>query len=174
MPYYSESTGGFYDVGYRPPDAIEVTKEERNFLLGQQAAGKSIQVIDGKVLAVAPAEPSLDALKEQKKGAISAACSKMIDRGFAYDGHRYDSDLISRTNIIGTAAHIQGGSKLPEGFTWRTADNENVPMTEEGVRALGAALLAHVNAQYEISWALKAAVDAAASPEAIVSISWPA
>jgi hypothetical protein len=121
----------------------------------------------------APPIPTLDELKATKLVTINADCMTAIDVGFTYDGHTYDSDLISRTNIIGTAAGVNSGIALPAGFTWRTKDNQNVPMDGSGVIALGAALLVHVNTQYATSWALKAQVAAVENPPDLDPIVWP-
>ncbi|ARP89832.1 hypothetical protein CAL14_05625 [Bordetella genomosp. 9] len=173
MPFYSPSTNGFYDGGSIPGDAIEITKEERTALLDAQYRGKLLQVVDGKVVAADPVGPSLDDLKAEKSEKITASCLAAIDSGFDYGGHRYDSDLVSRTNIIGTATGVQAGIPVPAGFTWRTSDNENVPLDGPGVIALGAALLQHVNQQYALSWQLKAQIEAATTAEEVAAISWP-
>lgn len=112
-------------------------------------------------------------LKSLRAADITAASLAAIEAGFEFAGHRYDSDLISRTNIIGTATGVQAGIALPEGFTWRTSDNQNVPMDGAGVIALGAALLQHVNQQYAVSWQLKAEIEAATTAEDVAAITWP-
>lgn len=109
------------------------------------------------------AEDKLEQAKIDKQAEINAAALKAIDAGFEHDGHVYDSDSRSQTNIIGTANAVQSGIPLPEGFTWRTQANVDVPMDGPGIIALGAALLAHVNECYATSWALKAEVDTATS-----------
>lgn len=116
---------------------------------------------------------NVDNLKAQKSAEITAACLAAIDAGFEYGGHQYDSDLVSRTNIIGTATGVQAGIPMPDGFTWRTSDNQNVPMDGAGVISLGAALLQHVNEQYATSWQLKAQIEAATTPEEVEAVSWP-
>lgn len=140
---------------------------------GQQDTLKWVR--DGVLTDIAPqvAGPTLDDLKAAKLVDINADCMAAMVAGFTYDGHTYDSDLISRTNIIGTAAGVNGGVALPEGFTWRTKDNQNVPMDGAGVIALGAALLTHVNTQYATSWALKAQVAVAENPPDLDLIVWP-
>ncbi|WP_157664832.1 DUF4376 domain-containing protein [Bordetella genomosp. 9] len=117
--------------------------------------------------------PPLESVKQTQAERITEACLRAIDSGFDYGGHRYDSDLVSRTNIIGTATGVQAGIPLPAGFTWRTSDNENVPLDGPGVIALGAALLQHVNQQYALSWQLKAQIEAATTAEEVAAISWP-
>lgn len=119
------------------------------------------------------AEDKLQAAKDAKRDAITAACNAAIDGGFEYDGHTYDSDSRSRQNITGLATAITAGVPLSEGFTWRDKDNNDVPMTEQDVIALGAAAIQHVQQQYAISWALKEQVDNATTLEHLEEIKWP-
>ncbi len=117
--------------------------------------------------------PTLSDLKSDKRAEINTACLAAIDGGFEHDGHTFDSDERSKSNIIGTATGVTTGVPLPEGFTWRTHDNQDVPMDGPGVIALGASLLQHISAQYALSWDLKARIDAAESPQDLDQISWP-
>ncbi len=119
-----------------------------------------------------PATPPLDGLKAAKRTEINDACLAAIDGGFEHDGHAYDSDERSKSNIIGTATGVTAGIPLPDGFTWRTHDNQDIPMDGPGVIALGASLLQHISAQYARSWQLKAQIDAAESPPDLALIVW--
>lgn len=119
------------------------------------------------------AEMKLVEAKEAKRAQINAATLAAIDAGFEHEGHVFDSDARSQTNIIGTANAVGAGIPLPESFAWRTKANENVPMDGPGIIALGAALLQHVNAQYAVSWQLKADIEAATTPEQLDAIRWP-
>lgn len=117
----------------------------------------------------------LSGVKASKLAEITASCLAAIDGGFYFNGHRYDSDLVSRTNIIGTATSYQAGIELPDGFVWRTADqpvNQFVPLDGPSLIQLGGALLQHVNGQYEKSWQLKQAVEAASTAEEVLSVVW--
>lgn len=108
-------------------------------------------------------EVSLAKAKVQKAQDINAARAAALDSGVLHAGHQWDSDESSRANIIGTVAACTAGIALPQGFTWRTADNQDVPMGAEDLVGLGAAMLQHVNTCYQQSWRLKAAVDAAST-----------
>lgn len=115
---------------------------------------------------------TLEQAKQSKLFEINAAALSTIDVGFEHQGRIYDSDARSQTNIIGAVNAAQAGIPLPDGFTWRTQANDNVPMDGPGVIALGASLLAHVNAQYAKSWALKAQVETAESLSELKKIVW--
>jgi hypothetical protein len=111
-------------------------------------------------------------LKDKKSAEIETACLLAIGAGFTFEGNQFGADLVSRTNLIGTVGSIQAGIPLPDGFTWRTLDEQNVPMTADALVALGAALLVHCNTQYAKSWALKAQVDATTTADEVEAISW--
>lgn len=117
--------------------------------------------------------PTLEEVKEQRKAEITQECLQRIDSGFEYDGHTYDSDAISRLNIVGACTSVTAGIPLPEGFTWRDADNNDVPMDAVGVIELGAAAIRHVQAQYAISWDLKAAIERKRSIKGLEDVQWP-
>lgn len=119
------------------------------------------------------AEDKLQAARQAKRDAITKACNGAIDSGFEYNGHTYDSDSRSRQNITGLAAALTAGVPLPEGFTWRDADNNDVPMTAQDVIALGAAAIQHVQACYAISWDLKAAIERKRSIKGLEDVQWP-
>lgn len=123
-------------------------------------------------------EPTFDDLKEIQTNSISAACLSAISAGFTYDSHTYDSDLISRTNIIGTANAVQSGViKSTDITNWRTSDNQIVQLSSAQLIELGAALLLHINTQYAKSWQLKGLIatyteDTEANRAAIGEIKW--
>lgn len=159
---------------------IEITDAQYAEALAGMLSGKVVTIDGGFKIDFPPQpeppsepEPTLDEIKQFKSQEITSACIRAIDSGFVHEGHPYDSDIVSRTNIIGTATGVQAGIPLPEGFTWRTSDNENVPMGGPGIIALGAALLQHVNQQYATSWQLKAEVEAATTPDDVEAIRWP-
>lgn len=91
---------------------------------------------------------------------INAWAFRAISRPVSYDGHLYQADADSRAIIAGWAAHIASGGVLPDGFVWRTADNQDVALTPADVAALNAAFLASANDVRGISWAAKQQLDA--------------
>lgn len=123
-------------------------------------------------------QPTFDEIKQTQISLISASCIKAIDSGFEYDANTYDSDLISRTNIIGTTNAVQSGIiKSADITNWRTADNKTVQLTSTQIIELGAALLLHINTQYAKSWGLKEEIaaindDTEENRDAIKAITW--
>lgn len=98
----------------------------------------------------------------------------LIFGGCEYDGHRYDSDARSIQNITATVAAISAGVPLPDGFVWRSADNESIPHTAESLTALAGTLLDFVNACYARSFTLKDEIGASEAPELVdINEGWP-
>lgn len=98
----------------------------------------------------------------------------LIFGGCKYDGHRYDSDARSVQNITATVAAISAGVPLPDGFVWRSADNQSVPHTAESLTALAGTLLDLVNACYARSFALKDEIITAEDPSTVdLQAGWP-
>lgn len=96
-----------------------------------------------------------------KRGQINVWREERLLTGVEFDGHRYDSDDRSRANVSGLVAALAAGVELPAGFSWRTADNIEVPMTAQEAVAFGAAMLGHVNTVYAASKVYKDALEAA-------------
>lgn len=120
----------------------------------------------------APPEPTLDELKATKKREIETARDAAIDAGVSYSGYAWQTDKQARENITGTLTAVVAGVPLPADFTWRTEDNQDVPMDAAGLTALAGTVLAHVNTQYQQSWTRKAEIDAAADAAAVVAVVW--
>lgn len=68
-------------------------------------------------------------------------------------------------NINGMVTILAAGITLPEGFTYRDADNNDVPMTATDMISLGGQLMSRTNDLYKESWMMKAAVDAIADDD---------
>lgn len=119
------------------------------------------------------AADKLASARQAKRNEITQACNVAIDSGFEHNGRPYDSDSRSRQNITGLATALTAGVPLPEGFTWRDAGNNDVPMGPQDVIALGAAAIQHVQACYATSWDLKAQLDRKHSINGIREIKWP-
>lgn len=133
------------------------------------ADGTPVKMVDGELHALTQAEiDERNAAAEsnrlnrwpEKKRMINQWRDDAMDAGVVYGAHTFDSDAVSRANLAGIVASVSAGIPLPNGFTWRSADNLDVSMDSADLIHLGGAMLAHVNACYARSWELKAAVDA--------------
>ncbi len=107
---------------------------------------------------------SLDKLKEWNKDLVNGVRENQINKGFTFNGIIYDSDDRARQNVTGActlAVVLLGqGVNFPEGFTWRTKDNNNTPMNAETIISMSIALGNYVTTCYSVSWYHKANIDA--------------
>lgn len=79
----------------------------------------------------------LDTLKANKIADLRNRRESKIAGGFTYAGNLYDSDSTAQSRILG--AFISNGEYL-----WRTADNQWVSLTAEGVAGLWGSLQVHI------------------------------
>ena len=97
---------------------------------------------------------------------VNAWAAREISSRVDHGGHTYQADADSRATVAGWAAHLAAGGSLPEGFVWRTADNQDVPLTPAEVTALNAAFIHHAHTVRCTGWAIKQALDCTDSLEA--------
>lgn len=127
---------------------------------------------DGAAVVKAVLIKTLDEAKSDKHAEITTARDAAIGTEIEYGGYAYDADSRSQSNLTATVAACNAGILLPEGFVWRTADNQNVPMDATALAGLAAVMLVQGNAAYQKSWQLKAQLDAAATVAAVEQIVW--
>lgn len=106
-------------------------------------------------------------LKDKKWNDINAYREIVLNRGLWYIGYLWGSDERSRANITGVVASVATGIPLPEGFTWRDNNNNNVPFDATKIVTLGAMMLGYVNMVYNASWNMKTLVDALSTLDAV-------
>jgi hypothetical protein len=91
-----------------------------------------------------------------------------------FNGVLYDGDEAAQMNVIGTLLPFIGGVPVPNGFSWRAADNTDHPFTLPTLVAFSAAFLARGYACHMNSRVLKAALDNASDPESVdINAGWP-
>lgn len=80
-----------------------------------------------------------------------------------------DSDEISIRNVLGSCqiASILTSQSIPFSMNWRLQNNELISVSAADIIQIGLAVMKHVSGCYEVSWALKAAVLAATTRDAI-------
>jgi hypothetical protein len=92
----------------------------------------------------------------------------------SYMGHPFDADAEAIGNINGVLAAVGVGIPLPAGFSWRAADNTNVPMTAQQLVGLAGSFLVYRSKCYGASWAIKAAIAASDTPTTVtLDAGWP-
>ena len=107
---------------------------------------------------------TLEQLKDWNKSTVNKYRDERINAGFTYNGNSYDSDTTARMNINAActlALVLLGqGQNFPSTFTWRTADNQNVPVDAAGVIQMGITVGTYVTTCYGASWFHKANIEA--------------
>lgn len=95
-----------------------------------------------------------------------------IHAGVNTPAGRVDSDEISIRNLLGVyqAAALALITQQPFAADWRMSDNTVVSLSAMGVVGMGNAVLAHIQACYQRSWALKELVSNAATEEEVALI----
>lgn len=94
----------------------------------------------------------LDRAKELRWEAVKRLRDAAVNAGTdVQDIGRFDSDLLSRTNINGavTVAMLAKGSESPFSIEWRLADNSVVTLDGDQMIFTGLAMAAHVQACYD-------------------------
>lgn len=118
------------------------------------------------------ADVEVDARRRDLLVRAKARYAAELRHGFSWRSWRFDSDDQSRAVI---ASYV--GVSLPAGFTFRSADNQDVPMDEEAMLELAAAAAAHAFACHSNHTRLKWEVRAAGSLEALEAVDlgagWP-
>jgi hypothetical protein len=106
---------------------------------------------------------------------VNAERDRRLMAGHEVMGHRWQTDGQSITNIMGAVTAIIAGWPIPEGYTWRDAENQDVPVTAAEIVQLGLALAGWRSAVIKHGWAIKAVIDAAEDPDAVdITAGWPA
>ena len=122
---------------------------------------QKIELYDGKGTLISVTDTrNLETVKTNKWNEINEYREVILNQGLWFMGYNWGTDGRSRTNITGAVASMTAGIPLPEGFTWRDNNNNNVPFNGTLLVALGGNLMAYVNMVYEASWAMKTVVDA--------------
>lgn len=87
---------------------------------------------------------------------VDSERTRRIAKGFTFEGNQFDTDDTSLRNLTATVSLLGVGSSLPDGFTWRSADNQNIPMDAAKLLSFGGQILNWVNSNYVASWTIKA------------------
>lgn len=106
--------------------------------------------------------------KQVRDGRIAAGCDTALGR--------VDSDEESRGYISGAvqAAIIAQAAGAPFAIDWTMADNSVVGHDAAAMIAMGLAVAAYVSACHEAARAIRAALEAAASPETVsIDVGYP-
>lgn len=121
---------------------------------------------------------TLDEVVQKRCGQVNALRARKIEEGVIFRGNTFDSSERSRCSLTAVAARIAGAdAALPQGFAWRSSNNQNIPMTKADVLAFHTAMTDWVYANYKAAWDHKAAIQALTAIEAAedydIQKGWP-
>lgn len=131
--------------------------------------GYQLDVETGTLSLIPPYEPSLDEVKTQKAAALKAERDALEVEPITYNSNRYDYDEKARDRINAAiiALDMAGAEATLE---WTTADNTNVTVTANDLRAVIAAVAVRSNALHEAYRVAKEQIAAAETKEEIENI----
>lgn len=133
--YYSFKEKGFFyqpdtESDNYPDDLIPLTDEQYHELMQGQAEGKYIEhKKDGPTLVDYP-DQSLEDARKQKHAEINTwrNIQENANYTFTFDNHQWDYGKATQERLS-LSVQMAKSNKLPEGFIWTDADNNDVPMT---------------------------------------------
>ena len=116
-------------------------------------------------------------LRNVRRSELEGQFSLRIDSGLSYNGKLFQIDPASTANINAMATFALTGDPWPTGFYWLATDNSHVLMSAGDMLAFGRAAALYVSALILRRRTLKDALEAAASPEAVLAVDvttgWP-
>ena len=121
------------------------------------------------------ATSDLEDAKLIKWAQIKSRRDQEESNGFVVEGvGTFDSDVQSRTNIIGAAlaAKIKIDASEPFSIDWTTRDNTVVPLTAEQAIGLGFDMFTHLDATHQHSRQLFTQIQDATTVEEVNTINW--
>jgi hypothetical protein len=137
MPLAIHKAEGFLPfIDIRPSyDPLTEEVEYESDTVTEESITRNYVLVDipAENIASAYAE-RLASAKAGKHTAINNYRETLVESGFTFDGHTYDTKPPSLLNISGTAARCLMVD-LPDGFTWRDSANEDVVFTTEQFKA---------------------------------------
>jgi len=121
---------------------------------------------------------TLEEIKEKKCLEINSIRDKKLNMGVLFRGKMFESQEKSRNILAAYAAKLAvRETKLPDDFTWRSIDNQNIPMTKELVLKFHSQMTDWVYLNFKASWDHKAAIDELTEIEAVenylITQGWP-
>lgn len=133
--YYSFKEKGFFwqpdtESDNYPDDLIPLTDEHYHELMQGQAEGKYIEhKKDGPTLVDYP-DQSLEDARSQKHAEINRwrNIQENANYTFTFDNHKWDYGKATQERLT-LSVQMAKANKLPAGFIWTDADNNDVPMT---------------------------------------------
>ncbi|MNK54739.1 hypothetical protein D3C87_737310 [compost metagenome] len=95
---------------------------------------------------------TLDQVRRRVYDSINDFRDSKINAGVIFMGYEFDSDQRARENILGMCGALSLGVTLPANFTWRSRNNDDVPMDATELATFGTSVLTYVSTNFGVSW----------------------
>lgn len=141
---------------------------------------------DGNSLRAPSAAEVLAAARLARWEYIKGRRQAALDGGVQWNGHRWDTEEDDINRVARTLTSWQRALALPpeaqallpgpipSTVSWTTAANDEVPLSVVQLALLDATINLHIGAVFEAAKALRTAINAAQTIEAINAVDWPA
>lgn len=111
--------------------------------------------------------PPLEELRTLRSEEANKASAAELQAGFTFDGNRYQFDDRTERAIALRLAALAAGTPWPDGFTWRTTDNQLIPMSAAQFAEFAQAALDHQQKTLRANWTIKDRIAKSRRPESI-------
>lgn len=164
---------GFYPSDYQgsyPPEEtlVEATDEEKENVYRLMPAYYDTN--DHTFKRLMPPDPTLDELKARKKADVATARYEAETGGCTVDGVMIATDRGSQALL--TAAVVMARLDPEFKTKWKCADGSFKQLDAFQLRAIGDAVIAHVESCFAREGELCEQIDAATTPEELDAIQW--
>lgn len=121
---------------------------------------------------------TIEEVRDRRIKEINALRSEKLNQKVIFKGTAFDADEGSRINLTASAVLAMApGGGLPSGFSWKSADNRDIPMQNKDLLAFHGAVTRWVYLNYKASWDHKAKLAKISSIEEAeaydISTGWP-
>lgn len=123
-------TQEYINAGWDLSDAVEVSDDVREEFGGVWPQGKILSSVNGMPAWVDIPLPDIEDARGRKHDEINAWRNKQESANytFTFDNHKWDYGKATQDRLS-LSVQMAKQNKLPAGFIWTDADNNDVPMT---------------------------------------------
>lgn len=118
-----------------------------------------------------PHQPDLEITREKLKSWVETTRDYQCFKPVVWGGHTWQADPRSQ-ELIAQAVSLAASGAAPVPGTWRTLDNQDVPIDLDYLKGLAGVIAEQVQSSYQRSWDLKAAIASAQTIQELNNIRW--
>lgn len=170
---YIENIPGFIGINFNDNSDLLTFNFNENEITYSEANNQLTDALNGYL------PSSINLLKREIKDLVNLERDNRLYSYFPCVGFRWDCNVESRANIIGTICMaLMNGGALPPGVVWRDYDNVNHPCDFPYLANLGSSMFIYSQQVYGASWYHKSTIDSLSNPTQILNYdftgNWPA